>query len=81
MIAKCSCRNAFQDKTYGAGNRVYNPCGQAASGSQKYRCTVCLATKTFGTAEVKNTPAPKAAKKAEEVVEVKREKTIAKANK
>lgn len=35
VILPCSCANAYQDDTYGAGKRVHNP---SATG---YRCTVC----------------------------------------
>lgn len=39
-IFQCSCKNEFQDKTYGKGNRVMNPMGKADKISG-YRCTVC----------------------------------------
>lgn len=44
MIMKCTCDHEFQDKQYGAGNRVHtklakvNPC--------QYRCTVCEKVKS-----------------------------------
>jgi hypothetical protein len=42
MIKSCSCKHAFQDKKYGKGKRVHNPCsGQDG----KYRCTVCGTSK------------------------------------
>ena len=40
MIKKCDCKNDFQDKTYGTGNRVHN---QTKAGA--YRCTVCVKVK------------------------------------
>lgn len=36
IIAKCSCRHDFQDRTYGNGNRVMN-----LTSNGKGRCTVC----------------------------------------
>lgn len=35
---KCDCKNEYQDKKYGAHNRVFNI---MTKGSKKYRCTVC----------------------------------------
>lgn len=35
MITKCTCHNEYQDRKYGAGNRVHN------KGEKKIRCTVC----------------------------------------
>jgi hypothetical protein len=39
MILPCDCKSAFQDKTYGKGQRVFNIGG--GQGSAKYFCTVC----------------------------------------
>ena len=36
MIGKCYCRNEYQDKKYGQGNRVMN-----RTKNGKVRCTVC----------------------------------------
>ena len=36
-ILKCVCSSSYQDKRYGQGNRVVNPCKPART----YRCTVC----------------------------------------
>jgi hypothetical protein len=38
-IQPCSCQNAFQDKRYGKGKRVFN---QTTKGT---KCTVCEAQK------------------------------------
>ncbi len=38
-ILKCSCKHPYQDKKYGEGNRVHNPCQGKNNG--KYRCTSC----------------------------------------
>ena len=35
IIAKCDCKNEFQDKKYGKGMRAKN------SHNSGYRCTVC----------------------------------------
>ena len=37
-IVKCTCKSEYQDKTYGAGNRVANSC---VTDGKTYRCTVC----------------------------------------
>lgn len=37
---KCSCKNEYQDRLYGKGRRVHNPC-QRLNGIG-YRCTTCL---------------------------------------
>lgn len=40
---KCRCKNAYQDKKYGRGVRVFNKLGKGGVGSlSMYRCTVCL---------------------------------------
>ena len=41
MIAKCDCANEYQDKRYGKGRRVHNPCKLQGGGEGK-RCAVCL---------------------------------------
>jgi len=38
-IILCTCTHPYQDKKYGKGKRVHNPCGKGMS--QSYRCTVC----------------------------------------
>jgi hypothetical protein len=40
-IIPCSCSNAYQDKRYGAGNRVMNESGKKVTGSIEVICTVC----------------------------------------
>ncbi|MEL6181549.1 MAG: hypothetical protein AAFS10_21505 [Myxococcota bacterium] len=41
VILKCSCTNAWQDRTYGEGFRVFN-----VSPKGFVRCTVCATTRT-----------------------------------
>ena len=46
MIAKCTCRNEYQDKKYGKGRRVFTtPSVKGEDGKSikkgKCRCTVC----------------------------------------
>lgn len=55
MKAVKSCKNEYQDQQYGRGMRVMNP--RIKDG--EYRCTVCSATKSFGT-EPKKPAATKA---------------------
>lgn len=44
MIYPCKCKNEYQDKAYGPGNRVFNPkVKKANSDLQQYTCTVCKA--------------------------------------
>lgn len=38
-IHSCNCKNDYQDKTYGNGQRVYNPNVKGG-----FRCTVCKAS-------------------------------------
>lgn len=38
MRMYCTCKSDFQDREYGKGIRVFNPCGTPV---KKYRCTVC----------------------------------------
>ncbi len=46
MILKCTCTNIYQDKRYGKGNRVHNPCGKGQGGkTDQYRCVVCCSTR------------------------------------
>ena len=40
-IKKYTCKNEWQDKRYGPGNRVHNPMAPGAGGKQSYRCAVC----------------------------------------
>lgn len=47
MILACTCVHAFQDRRYGAGNRVHNPSTKGSA------CTVCGNVKSVG-AETKN---------------------------
>ncbi len=39
---QCTCKHAFQDKTYGKQVRLATPCKGAPQGQQNIRCTVCL---------------------------------------
>ena len=39
-ILDCTCKNAFQDKLYGLGRRVFNPC-VIKQKLIKVRCTSC----------------------------------------
>ena len=43
MIMPCTCKNEFQDRAYGRGRRVHNPCKFEKSGNVGggQRCTVC----------------------------------------
>lgn len=55
MIIKCGCESKFfnqkgaefQDKTYGKGRRVHNPCKPGTPGNW-YRCTLCGNEKNVG---------------------------------
>lgn len=40
-IIKCTCKHEFQDATYGAGMRVFNPQGKGKDQGSSYVCTVC----------------------------------------
>lgn len=40
MIMNCTCKNAYQDKLYGVGKRVFNPMGKER---KRARCTSCEA--------------------------------------
>jgi len=40
MILLCSCRNSYQDREYGVGYRVHNPC-LTQTKQAGARCTVC----------------------------------------
>lgn len=44
MKMKCNCAHEFQDKVYGKGIRVHNPCKEGKAG----RCTVCGNEKVKG---------------------------------
>lgn len=37
-IIKCTCKSEYQDKKYGAGNRVSNEVNKTPG---QFRCTVC----------------------------------------
>ena len=45
MILPCKCAHLFQDKEYGPGRRVHNPC-KTPSGPGG-RCTVCADVKVL----------------------------------
>lgn len=48
VIAKCKCRNHYQDTVYGSGMRVMNPTTKFPSkGYRQYRCTVCVSLYTL----------------------------------
>lgn len=40
MIFQCNCKNETQDRLYGSGKRVHNPCKKEGK-TVGYRCTVC----------------------------------------
>lgn len=41
-VRQCKCKNAFQDKKYGEGNRVCNTADKKKIGAaQAQTCTVC----------------------------------------
>ncbi len=40
-VLPCSCKNEYQDKTYGEGKRLHNP--GAGKDSIAFKCTVCKA--------------------------------------
>ena len=40
-IIKCTCKNAWMDKTYGKGMRVYNTYKAKSGKNTSGRCTVC----------------------------------------
>ena len=39
-VIKCTCKNEYQDKTYGEGMRVHN-FAPKAGGQGMWRCTIC----------------------------------------
>ena len=41
MILRCNCRHKFQDREYGNGLRVHNPCKGKDGALGHWRCTVC----------------------------------------
>jgi hypothetical protein len=41
VIAKCDCKQEFQDQQYGRGLRVHNPAFAKGAMPQRYRCTGC----------------------------------------
>jgi len=42
MIAKCTCKNEYQDRRYGPGNRIHNLTKKVdGRGQDGKRCTVC----------------------------------------
>jgi hypothetical protein len=43
MLAKCDCKNAYQDANYGKGVRVHNlmKAAKADSTAKQGRCVVC----------------------------------------
>ncbi len=41
MLYPCSCFNEYQDKKYGKGNRVHNPCQPKKAPQEWIRCIVC----------------------------------------
>lgn len=45
MVIKCTCKHDFQDKVYGANNRVHNYAKAANNKTGGWRCTVCKAIK------------------------------------
>jgi hypothetical protein len=43
VIQQCGCKNAYQDKKYGVGQRVHNEQGGKSKG--KVRCSSCGTSK------------------------------------
>lgn len=41
IVAPHNCKNEFQDKTYGKGNRLFNWGSGKGAKPKRYRCTVC----------------------------------------
>jgi hypothetical protein len=41
VVRACNCHHAYQDETYGVGQRVHNQVVTKAAGPPQYRCTVC----------------------------------------
>jgi len=59
MVIKCRCDHEYQDVVYGDGKRLHNK----MNGKEGYyRCTVCGATNTSGSATGNTTPSKKAKK-------------------
>jgi len=52
-ILRCTCIHLFQDKQYGKGMRLHNPCLKPQPG---YRCTVCGAHQSHGQSVAPLTP-------------------------
>lgn len=50
----CACAHEYQDREYGAGNRVFNP-----TPNKGFRCTVCGALKGDGGKKEKKAQQPK----------------------
>lgn len=48
-LAKCDCKNPYQDAVYGAGIRVHNLMGRAKADSnvKQGRCTACGKERTI----------------------------------
>ena len=40
-IVKCTCKNTWMDKTYGAKHRIYNTYKDKSGRGLNGRCTVC----------------------------------------
>jgi len=45
MILRCKCKNEYQDKRYGNGNRVHNQVKVTGTQAPKYRRTICCAVR------------------------------------
>lgn len=41
MLAKCDCKNDWQDAQYGKGVRVHNEMAKGNDAGRRGRCTVC----------------------------------------
>jgi hypothetical protein len=52
MIHQCTCKHDYQDRLYGKGNRLFNPCKPKEKAIWG-RCTVCGNTLQLGKVEEK----------------------------
>uniref|UniRef100_A0A6H2A5Z9 Uncharacterized protein n=1 Tax=viral metagenome TaxID=1070528 RepID=A0A6H2A5Z9_9ZZZZ len=49
VILRCYCKNSFQDRKYGQGNRLHNHCNNPVTKEpmRGARCTVCASEKSL----------------------------------
>jgi len=53
VITGCKCQHEFQDKKYGANQRVHNTTQKGDKDSVDMRCTVCQSVKRVQDSRVK----------------------------